>query len=183
MGKLGRSAKSWLGQARADCCRRTDYMADIPFEKQPAPGFYDTTEENNKVYAAPLGKNLRQLEGQKRKQDIEEENRRKKQKQRKENKDADAMSHFIPSKDSLIQQQKEAQQISNRKRLVLPAAQVGEAELEEIVKIGQAGENARAMVADSDNDASRGLLGEYSALGHAKDARTPRTAPQRELSF
>lgn len=154
-------------------------MADIPFEKQPAPGFYDTTSENNKVYAAPLGKNLRQLEGQKRKQDIEEEDRRKKQKQRKENKDAEAMSHFIPSKDSLIQQQKEAQQISNRKRLVLPAAQVGEAELEDIVKIGQSGANARAMV-EGGNDASQGLLGEYSALGHAKDARTPRTAPQRE---
>lgn len=158
----------------------TDYMADIPFEKQPAPGFYETVEEKNKTYAAPLGKNLRQLEGQKRKQDIEEEDRRKKQKQKRANKDADAMSHFVPAKDSLIQQQKEALQISKRRKLVLPSAQVGEAELEEIVKIGQAGENARAMVDESGNDASQGLLGEYSALGHAKDARTPRTAPQRE---
>ncbi|KAK4048219.1 Pre-mRNA-splicing factor cef1 [Microbotryomycetes sp. JL201] len=157
-----------------------DYMADIPFEKQPAPGFYDTTDEQNKTYAAPLGKNLRQLEGQKRKQDIEEEDRRKKQKQKRENKDADAMSHFVPSKDSLIQQQKEALQISKRRKLVLPGAQVGEAELEEIVKIGQAGENARSMVDENGNEASQGLLGEYSALGRAKDARTPRTAPQHD---
>lgn len=156
-----------------------DYMADIPFEKQPQPGFYDTTEENNKTFAAPLGKNLRQLEGQKRKQDIEEDDRKKKQKKAKDNKDADAMAHFIPAKDSLIQQQKEAQQISKRRRLVLPGPQVGESELEEIVKIGQAGASARAMVDESGNDASQGLLGEYSALGHAKDARTPRTAPQR----
>ncbi|KAK4057293.1 Pre-mRNA-splicing factor cef1 [Microbotryomycetes sp. JL221] len=158
-----------------------DYMADIPFEKQPAPGFYDTTEEQNKRYAAPINKNLRQLEGQKRKQDIEEDERRKKQKQRRENKDADAMSHFVAAKDNAIQQQRQAQQITNRRRLVLPGAQVGEAELEEIVKIGQAGENARAIVDDNGgNDASQGLLGEYSALGRARDARTPRTAPQHD---
>ncbi|KAK4701783.1 pre-mRNA-splicing factor CDC5/CEF1, partial [Phenoliferia sp. Uapishka_3] len=156
-----------------------DYMADIPFEKQPAPGFYDTTEEDAKKYNAPVGKTLRQLEG-KRKQDIEEEDRRKKQKKARDNKDADAMSHFVPAKDSLIQQEKEAQQISKRRRLVLPGPQVGESELEEIVKIGQAGENARAMVDESGNEASQGLLGEYSALGHAKDARTPRTAPQHD---
>lgn len=154
-------------------------MAEIPFEKQPAPGFYDTTEENAKKYEAPIGKNLRQLHGGKRLQDIEEDERRKKQKQTKENKDAGAMSHFIPAKDNLIQQQKEAQQISKRRRLVLPGPQVGENELEEIVKIGQAGANARAMVDDNGNVSSQGLLGEYSALGQAKDARTPRTAPQR----
>lgn len=91
-------------------------MADIPFEKQPAPGFYDTTEEDAKKYNAPVGKTLRQLEG-KRKQDIEEEDRRKKQKKARDNKDADAMSHFVPAKDSLIQQEKEAQQISKRRRL------------------------------------------------------------------
>ena len=157
-------------------------MADIPFEKQPAPGFYDTTEENAKVYKAPIGKDLRQLQGSKRLQDIEEDDRRKKQKQKKENKDAEAMSHFIPAKDTLIQQQKEAQQISKRRRLVLPGPQVGESELEEIVKMGQAGENARALVDENGNAASQGLLGEYSALGQAKDARTPRTAPQRSFS-
>ncbi|KAI5475292.1 pre-mRNA-splicing factor CDC5/CEF1 [Pseudohyphozyma bogoriensis] len=156
-----------------------DYMADIPFEKQPAPGFYDVTEENAKKYHAPTGKSLRALEG-KRKQDIEEEKEKKKQKKARENKDADAMSHFIPAKDTLIQQQKEAAQISKRRRLVLPGPQVGESELEEIVKIGQAGENARALVDESGNDASQGLLGEYSALGHAKDARTPRTAPAHD---
>ncbi|SCZ90092.1 BZ3500_MvSof-1268-A1-R1_Chr9g10706 [Microbotryum saponariae] len=163
-----------------------DYMADIPFEKQPAAGFYDTTTEQGKKYAAPLGKNLRQLEGKKRKQDIEEEDRKKKKQKEKnaKDKDADAMAHFLPSKDSQIQQQKEAQQISKRRRLVLPGPQVGEAELEEIVKIGQAGESARALVGESGNEASQGLLGEYSALGHARDARTPRTekAPDNVLA-
>lgn len=155
-------------------------MADIPFEKQPAPGFYDTTEEDAKKFSTPLGRSLKAVEGGKRKQDHEEDERRKKSKQAKDNKDKEAMSHFLPSKDNQIQAQKEAAQISKRRRLVLPGPQVGESELEEIVKIGQAGENARALVDESGNEASQGLLGEYSALGHAKDVRTPRTAPARK---
>ncbi|GAA5929414.1 uncharacterized protein JCM15063_004142 [Sporobolomyces koalae] len=161
-----------------------DYMADIPFEKQPAPGFYDTTEELNKRVAAPTNKTLRELEGGKRKQDREEDDKRdKKRKAREEkNKDqnADAMSHFVPSKDALLQQRREEQQISKRRKLVLPGPQVGERELEDLVKIGRAGENARGLVDESGNEASQGLLGEYSALGNAQNARTPRTAPQHD---
>lgn len=154
-------------------------MTDIPFEKQPAPGFYDTTLENAKKYAIPTGKSLAQLHGTKRKQDYEEEERKKSSKKAKEQK---AASHFV-SKDGAMEARKEEQQISKRRRLVLPGPQVGESELEEIVKIGMAGENARAMVMDDDGNASQGLLGEYSALGHAKDARTPRTAPQRTFTI
>ncbi|GAA6060591.1 hypothetical protein JCM10212_004570 [Sporobolomyces blumeae] len=159
-----------------------DYMADIPFEKQPAPGFYDTTAELSKRHAAPTGKSLRELEGGKRKQDREEDDRKEKKRKAREakDKDADAMSHFVPSKDALLQQRREEQQISKRRKLVLPGPQVGERELEDLVKIGRAGENARAMVDESGNEASQGLLGEYSALGNAKDARTPRTAPQHD---
>ncbi|GAA5854168.1 hypothetical protein JCM8547_008252 [Rhodosporidiobolus lusitaniae] len=159
-----------------------DYMADIPFEKQPAAGFYDTSEEQAKRVAAPTGKTLRELEGGKRKQDrAEDEAREKKRKAREaKDKDADAMSHFVPSKDALLQQRREEQQISKRRKLVLPSPQVSERELEDIVKVGKAGESARAMVDESGNDASQGLLGEYSALGDAKNTRTPRTAPQHD---
>lgn len=75
---------------------------------------------------------------------------------------------------------KEAEQIGKRRKLVLPEAQVGEAELEEIVKIGQAGQSARALVGDG-SEASERLLGEYDGLDKARMARTPRTAPQRML--
>ncbi len=61
---------------------------------------------------------------------------------------------------------------------MLPAAQVGDTELEEIVKIGQASENAKALVGGTD-DPSEQLLGGYENLERAKMARTPRTAPQR----
>ena len=57
--------------------RRIDYNAEIPFEKRPAIGFYDTTEE---VFDPedPDFKKLRQqdLDG-KRRDDIEEEERKK----------------------------------------------------------------------------------------------------------
>jgi len=61
---------------------------------------------------------------------------------------------------------------------VLPAAQVSDAELEVIVKIGQAGEDCRALVGGT-NDPSEQLLGGYENLERTKMAQTPRTAPQR----
>lgn len=64
--------------------------------------------------------------------------------------------------------------------MVLPAAQVGETELEEIVKIGQSGEKSKALIADGSAATSK-LVGEYEGLEGAKMARTPRTAPQRKF--
>ncbi|KWU44448.1 hypothetical protein RHOSPDRAFT_29242 [Rhodotorula sp. JG-1b] len=158
-----------------------DYMADIPFEKQPAAGFYDTSDEKAKRVAAPTGKSMRDLEIQNRRKDRETaEARDKKRKAQSKDANADAMSHFVPSKDALLQQRREEQQISKRRKLVLPGPQVSESELEDLVKIGRAGESARAMVDENGNEASQGLLGEYSALGNARDARTPRTAPQHD---
>lgn len=65
---------------------------------------------------------------------------------------------------------------------MLPPAQVGENELEEIVKIGQAGEEAKALVAGG-SEATERLLSDYEGLEKARMARTPRTAPQRTLSY
>ncbi|GAA6005663.1 uncharacterized protein JCM10292_006730 [Rhodotorula paludigena] len=161
-----------------------DYMADIPFEKAPAAGFYDTSDEKSKRVSAPTGKSLRELEGHNRKKDREDAESRDKKRKAREAKDAnaDAMSHFVPTKDALLQQRREEQQISKRRKLVLPGPQVSERELDDLVKIGRAGESARSLVTDNEtgNDASQGLLGEYSALGAARDARTPRTAPEHD---
>lgn len=52
-------------------------------------------------------------------------------------------------------------------------------ELEDIVKIGQAGESAKALVFGG-SDASGRLLSDYEGLETARMARTPRTAPQRK---
>lgn len=69
-----------------------------------------------------------------------------------------------------------------RRKLVLPEAQVGEAEMEEIVKIGMAGMEARNLVGGDDPEsASANLLGENEGLGleKARMARTPRVAETR----
>ncbi|KAJ3805764.1 pre-mRNA splicing factor component-domain-containing protein [Lentinula aff. lateritia] len=142
-----------------------DYNADIPFEKKPAPGFYDTSEEQARVAAAPMQRRLKE-----------------KKRQRKNGKEGEGPGHqtkFIPARDAQIQKLKEAESISRRRKLMLPSAKVGEAELEEIVKIGQAGKNAKALVGGG-SDASGRLLSDYEGLENAWIARTPRTAPQED---
>ncbi|KAJ3788793.1 pre-mRNA splicing factor component-domain-containing protein [Lentinula aff. detonsa] len=156
-----------------------DYNADIPFEKKPAPGFYDTSEEQARVAAAPVGQTLRRLEN-KRKPDVEEAERKKRQRKNgKEGEGSGPQTKFIPARDAQIQKLKEAESIGRRRKLMLPAAQVGEAELEDIVKIGMAGENAKALVGGG-SDASGRLLSDYEGLENARMARTPRTAPQED---
>jgi pre-mRNA-splicing factor CDC5/CEF1 len=153
-----------------------DYNADIPFEKKPAAGFYDTSEEQAKVAAAPVGQTLRRLEN-KRKPEEEEAERKKRQRKNAEGKEGPHQTKFIAARDAQIQKLKEAESIGRRRKLMLPAAQVGDAELEDIVKIGLAGENAKALVAGQ-GEASERLLTDYEGLESAKMARTPRTAPQ-----
>ncbi|ORY02586.1 hypothetical protein K493DRAFT_328568 [Basidiobolus meristosporus CBS 931.73] len=151
-----------------------DYNADIPLEKKPAPGFYDTTEEKERpVQRMGSRLDLQKLEG-KRRADVEAEERKKdakKQKQRKEN----GETSFVPGGSMQLNKLNEAQQLTRRKKLLLPSPQVGESELEEIVKIGIAGENARSIADESNVDATRGLLGTYSTIQSGLAARTPRT--------
>ncbi|KAG8877262.1 Pre-mRNA-splicing factor cef1 [Tulasnella sp. 331] len=165
--------------------RGMDYNADIPFEKQPAPGFYDVSEENARSQAAPIGQTLRRLDN-KRKPEEEAAEAKKRARKAQEGKEGGGphQTKFVAAREAQIQKLKEAEQVGKRRKLVLPTAQVGEAELEEIVKIGQAGENARALLvkdgAGEGNEASAQLFGEYEGLGHAMMARTPRTAPQED---
>ncbi|EMD34487.1 hypothetical protein CERSUDRAFT_117334 [Gelatoporia subvermispora B] len=156
-----------------------DYNADIPFEKKPAAGFYDTADEQARETTAPVGQSLRRLEN-KRKPDAEEEERKKRQRRSgKEGNEAPHQTKFVAARDAQIQKLKEAESIGRRRKLVLPAAQVGEAELEEIVKIGQAGEEAKALVAGG-NEATNRLLSDYDGLEKARMAKTPRTAAQHD---
>ncbi|ORX34693.1 pre-mRNA splicing factor component-domain-containing protein [Kockovaella imperatae] len=154
-----------------------DYNADIPFEKQPQPGFYDVTDERSKVYAAPVGQSLKALEG-KRKQELDEIEEKKKKSKGNDGK-SNQTAQFVAAREAQIKKLKEQEQIIRRRKLNLPVPQVGEAELEDIVKIGQAGESARELVTGG-NDATGRLLGDYESLGQARMARTPRTAQQED---
>lgn len=158
-----------------------DYNADIPLEHRPAPGFYDTTEEAAKTYSAPIGQSLRALEG-KRKQEIEEQDEKNKRRKGGDDKPKNQAAQFVAAREAQIKKLKEQEQVIRRRKLNLPLPQVGERELEDIVKIGQAGEQARELAGDADGATGR-LLGEYEGLGQAKMARTPRTsAPAREYT-
>ncbi|KAJ3320112.1 CDC5 cell division cycle 5-like protein [Boothiomyces sp. JEL0866] len=146
-----------------------NYNADIPFYHPQPSGFWDTNDERIRESAEKkdMTNALRSdLEG-KRRIEIEEEERKKdykKQKQKKESGD------FVPPQ-ALLDSQKLV--TTERKKLVLPAPQVSEADLEGLVKMGVSGEATRAMVG-ADETPSNNLLGDYQSIEAPTPMRTPR---------
>ncbi|MCI4382524.1 hypothetical protein PGIGA_G00016000 [Pangasianodon gigas] len=150
--------------------RGVDYNAEIPFEKKPAPGFYDTSMEQYDPLE-PDFKRLRQqhLDGELRNE--KEEHERKKDKQKiKKKKESD-----LPS--AILQTSGVSEFTKKRSKLVLPAPQISDAELEEVVKLGQASEIARQTAEESGitNSASSALLSEYNVTNNSMALRTPQT--------
>ncbi|OQR67819.1 cell division cycle 5 protein [Tropilaelaps mercedesae] len=142
-----------------------DYNAEIPFEKKPAPGFYDTSQETYDPMDADFNR-LRQqdLDGQLRVEREEKERKKdlQKLKHRKEN--------DIPS---MVQEP-----LRKRTKLVLPEPQVSESDLEQLVKIGKANQIAKES-ADGGDGASDTLLADYDITATPSGAlsmRTPRQA-------
>lgn len=154
-----------------------DYNADIPFEKAPAPGFFDTKEEEdqNERQRAAFDPRKQQL-ANKRKGDQGEDGEERK---RRKNEKGPSAAFAAAAKAGQMQRIREAEQSSKRRALVLPSPQVGEGELEEIVKMGMAGERASQLAGSSENEATRGLIGNYSNIVGGTPIRTPR-APQEE---
>lgn len=154
-----------------------DYNADIPFEKKAVPGFYDTSEEQvrNELQREGFDPRKQQL-ASKRKGDEDEDGDRKR---RKNEKDGLSESQKAAIKAGQMQKIREAEQSSKRRALNLPAPQISESELEEIVKMGKMGEAANTLARESDNDATRGLVNSYSTLNTNAPIRTPK-APEQE---
>ena len=154
-----------------------DYNADIPFERVPAPGFHDTVEEieRNERQREAFDPRKQQL-AIKRKgepQDNEDVSRKK----RKDDKvDRQSLS-AAAIKAAHMQKIREAEQSSKRRTLVLPAPEVGDAELEDIVKVGLSGRGAIEAAAASDTPATRGLISDYSRMTGATPLRTPLRTP------
>ena len=155
-----------------------DYNADIPFEKKAAPGFYETEEEmiQNEREREAFDPRKQQL-ANKRKGDQEEDPDRKRQ---KNDKNAPSASYQAAVKAGQMQKIREAEQSSKRRALILPAPQVGEGELEEIVKMGMIGERANMIARSSENDATRGLVNTYSTVNSGAPIRTPRAPAQED---
>ena len=155
-----------------------DYNADVPFEKRAVPGFYDTQEEaeRNEKQREAFDPRKQQL-ANKRKGDQEEDPERKK---RKGEKSGPSAGFAAAAKAGQMQRIREAEQSSKRRSLVLPAPQVGDTELEEIVKMGLVGEQANLLAQAGENEATRGFIGNYTGIVGSTPIRTPRAPPQED---
>lgn len=152
-----------------------DYNADVPLEKEVPSGFFDTVEEidHNERERESFDPRKQQL-ANKRKADQQDDGGESKKKKKDEKSGGLAASY---AKAAQMQRIREAEQSSKRRSLVLPAPQVGEAEMEDIVKMGMLGE--RAVTGGSDNVATQGLVGNYSSIVGNTPIRTP-MAPKEE---
>lgn len=155
-----------------------DYNADIPFEKKAAPGFYDTLEEKelNEKQREAFDPRKQQL-ANKRKGDQEDDMQRKKQ---KGDKPGPSAAFAAAAKAGQMQKIREAEQSSKRRSLNLPAPQVSETELEDIVKMGLIGEQAHRQAGEGDNEATKGFIGNYTGIVGGTPIRTPRAPPQED---
>nr|XP_033321478.1 cell division cycle 5-like protein isoform X3 [Megalopta genalis] len=143
--------------------RGVNYNSEIPFEKRPATGFYDTSNEHVDPLAVDFSRMRQQhLDGELRQEKEEMERRKDKQKlkQRKEN---DIPMGMLNNEEP----------IKKRSKLVLPEPQISDQELQQVVKLGRASEVAREVATESGITLSDSLLADYSLPTNT--AITPRT--------
>lgn len=140
---------------------QVDYNADIPFEHKPAPGFYDTTEENVINYREKMA-----FERKTNKKGVfMQESLDKDQKNKKRYRDKDtaalAAEQAAQARAERLQELNHADKLAKRRKLVLPTPQVQDEEIEKIVKFGSRGEKVHKMYQSSDGGATEGLMSEY----------------------
>jgi pre-mRNA-splicing factor CDC5/CEF1 len=156
-----------------------DYGKEIPFQKAVPAGFYDVTEETENARIANLDRanqviELAKLEGRHQKEE-EEREREKDKKRMKSLFKANAAQAVMK-----ISEQNDPLNIRRRTPLSLPAPQVTDNELEDIVKVSQ---NSLMLPPSSDasvrDDATRSLMGDYSRqMNNA--IPTPQRTPLQE---
>ncbi|CAG0900332.1 unnamed protein product [Cyprideis torosa] len=137
--------------------RQIDYNRDIPFEKKPAPGFYDTSQEE----FDPLDPDFKRLRmhqmDAERRDEREARERRKDRELLKKKKEEDTVPSGLLSGD---------EPSKKRSKLVLPAPQISDQELEQVVKLGRASEAAREAVTEGGEERpSDALLADYAMTG------------------
>jgi pre-mRNA-splicing factor CDC5/CEF1 len=153
-----------------------DYNAEIPFEKRPPPGFYDTAGEDQAPEAMNFPTTIEELEG-KRRADTEAQLRKQDIAKNKIAQRQDAPTAIMQAN-----KMNDPEAVRKRTKLMLPAPQISDQELEEIARIGYAGDLASLAneeVAGGGGTATRALLANYSQtprLG-ATPLRTPQRTP------
>lgn len=139
-----------------------DYNAEIPFEKQPARGFYDTSGE----FVVPIASDFSKL----RQQNLDGELRSEKE-ARERKKDKEKLKKREGDVPMAMLQNMEPER--KRSKLVLPEPQISDVELQQVVKLGRASEMAKEVASESGIKTTDALLADYSITPQV--AATPRT--------
>ncbi|KAF4371625.1 hypothetical protein G4B88_009495 [Cannabis sativa] len=149
-----------------------DYNAEIPFEKKPPPGFYDVTDEDRTVEQPSFPTTIEELEG-KRRIDVEAQLRKQDIAKNKIAERQDAPSAILQANKL-----NDPEAVRKRSKLMLPAPQISDHELEEIAKIGYASDLLAGGEDLTDgNGATRALLANYGQT--PRQGVTPLRTPQR----
>lgn len=149
-----------------------DYNAEIPFEKKPPPGFYDVTDEDRAIEQPKFPTTIEELEG-KRRVDVEAQLRKQDIARNKIAQRQDAPSAILQAN-----QLNDPQTVRKRSKLMLPAPQISDHELEEIAKMGYASDllsNSEELAEGS--GATRALLANYAQTPQMTQLRTPQRTP------
>ncbi|KAJ8760573.1 hypothetical protein K2173_015240 [Erythroxylum novogranatense] len=152
--------------------RGIDYNAEIPFEKRPPPGFFDVTDEDRPVEHVQFPTTIEELEG-KRRVDVEAQLRKQDIARNKIAQRQDAPSAILQANKL-----NDPETVRKRSKLMLPAPQISDRELEDIAKIGYASD----IMAGSDeltegSGATRALLANYEQT--PRQTMMPLRTPQR----
>jgi pre-mRNA-splicing factor CDC5/CEF1 len=147
--------------------RNINYNIEIPFNKQPAIGFYDTENEtfNKADFSGPTSSKKAAIK--------EAPDSRKKRKEKEKE---------PPLSEIFVQQQQNLNEpIRKRSKLMLPEPQINDFELEQVVKLGMNAVLAtnQAQSSHSSNDL---LLNDYNQMKpiDLTTLRTPRLPEQQD---
>ena len=149
----GIEVRGGLGRKRTT----VEYNKEIPFEKKPLPGFYDTENEvfnKSDFQFKPM-----------RKENLEQKN--KDFRKRKNDKEKEDKTPFT----ELLENNQEPSR--KRSKLVLPAPQISDMELEEVIKLGLVNEQVRQQAIESGAGVTGQLIGDYQMTPDLSKLRTP----------
>ncbi|KAK9455344.1 pre-mRNA splicing factor component-domain-containing protein [Dipodascopsis uninucleata] len=150
-----------------------DYNADIPFEHKPASGFYDTTEELQSNDAEKLSFDARTRQFGVKRKDVGDKEATGKKHPKDDSKDSDAAERASIVRAERLQQLQKEEQISKRRKLSLPAPQVKEQELEDIIKAGKKDSEISELYEEGGQELVDSLLGNRMLPPSRMPMRTP----------
>ncbi|XP_057476355.1 cell division cycle 5-like protein [Actinidia eriantha] len=149
-----------------------DYNAEIPFEKKPPPGFFDVTDEDRPVEQPKFPTTIEELEGEKRSD--------KEARLRKQDIARNKIAQRQDAPSAVLQANKlnDPETVRKRSKLMLPAPQISDHELEEIAKMNYASDLLTGSEELTEGSgATRALLANYSQT--PRQGMTPLRTPQR----